>query len=155
MLCVKWLMILRAHPQCTCRWSDIPDDSLKVLSWHMEKYSGWWNTSPKSSVLLINQKKFYIHIQFIYIFTYMCVWSVRVLVGQSCPTPLPWSVAHQAPLSMEFSRQEYWSGSPFPLPVDLLNLGIKPTSLVLAGWFFAIWVIRKFHFILLLLFFLF
>ena len=36
-----------------------------------------------------------------------------------------WSAAHQAPLSMEFSRQEYWSGLPFPPPGDLLDLGIE------------------------------
>ena len=45
------------------------------------------------------------------------------------------TVAHQAPLSMEFSRQEYWSGLPFPSPGDLPDPGIKPaslTSLVLA-----------------------
>ena len=37
-------------------------------------------------------------------------------------------VAHQAPLSMEFSRQEYWSGLPFPTPGDLPDPGIKPGS---------------------------
>ena len=35
----------------------------------------------------------------------------------------PWTVAHQASLSMGFSRQEYWSGSPFPSPGDLSDLG--------------------------------
>ena len=40
----------------------------------------------------------------------------------------PWTVAHQAPLSMEFSRQEYWSGLPFPSPRDLPDPGIKPGS---------------------------
>ena len=39
-----------------------------------------------------------------------------------------WIVAHQAPLSMGFSRQEYWSGLPFPSPGDLPNPGIKPRS---------------------------
>ena len=43
----------------------------------------------------------------------------------------PWAVAHQAPLSMEFSRQEYWSGLPFPFPGDLPDPGIKPGSLTL------------------------
>ena len=38
----------------------------------------------------------------------------------------PWTVAHQAPLSMGFSRQEYWSGLPFPSPEDLPNPGIEP-----------------------------
>ena len=37
----------------------------------------------------------------------------------------PWTVAHQAPQSMEFSRQEYWSGLPFPSPEDLPNPGIE------------------------------
>ena len=37
----------------------------------------------------------------------------------------PWTVAHQAPLSMGFSRQEHWSGLSFPLPGDLPNPGIK------------------------------
>ena len=41
----------------------------------------------------------------------------------------PWTVAHQAPLSMGFSRQEYQSGLPFPSPEDLPNPGIKPASL--------------------------
>ena len=40
----------------------------------------------------------------------------------------PWTVAHQAPLSMGFPKQEYWSGLPFPPPGDLPNPGIKPTS---------------------------
>ena len=39
-----------------------------------------------------------------------------------------WTVAGQPPLSMGFSRQEYWSGFPFPSPGDLPNLGIKPES---------------------------
>ena len=39
-----------------------------------------------------------------------------------------WTVAHQAPLSMGFLRQEYWSGLPFPSPGDLPDPGIEPTS---------------------------
>ena len=39
----------------------------------------------------------------------------------------PWTVAYKAPLSMEFSRQEYWSGLPFPSPVDLPDPGIEPS----------------------------
>ena len=41
---------------------------------------------------------------------------------------MPWTVAHQAPLSMGFPRQGYWSGLPFPSPGDLPNAGIKPGS---------------------------
>ena len=43
----------------------------------------------------------------------------------------PWIVIHQVSLSMEFSRQEYWSGLPFPFPRDHPNPGIKPRSLAL------------------------
>ena len=51
-----------------------------------------------------------------------------------------WTVIYQASLSMGLSRQEYWSGLPFPIPGDLPHPGIKPTSLVslaLAGGFFT------------------
>ena len=44
---------------------------------------------------------------------------------------IPWTVAHQAPVSMKFSRQEYWSGSPFPSPGDLPDPGIRPGSFTL------------------------
>ena len=46
-----------------------------------------------------------------------------------------WTIACQAPRSMEFSRQEHWSGLPFPPPGDLLDPGIEPTSPAFAGWF--------------------
>ena len=51
-----------------------------------------------------------------------------------------WTVAHQAPLSMGFSRQEYWSGLPYLPPGDLPDPGIEPTFLespALAGGFFT------------------
>ena len=51
-----------------------------------------------------------------------------------------WTVTHQSPLSMEFSRQEYWSGLPFPPPEGLPDPGIEPVSLMspaLAGGFFT------------------
>ena len=51
----------------------------------------------------------------------------------------PWTVGCQAPLSMEFSRQDNWSGLPFPTPGDLTDPGIKPRSSVspaVAGRFF-------------------
>ena len=53
---------------------------------------------------------------------------------------IPWTIAHQAPLSMGFSRQEYWSGMPSPSPGDLPDPGVVPKSLVspaLAGRFFT------------------
>ena len=50
----------------------------------------------------------------------------------------PWTVAQQAPLSMEFFMQEYWSGLPFPPPGDLPKLGIEPASPAFIGGFFTI-----------------
>ena len=46
----------------------------------------------------------------------------------------PWTVACQAPMSMEFSRQEYWSGLPCHLPGDLPNPGTEPVNLMNWGW---------------------
>ena len=48
----------------------------------------------------------------------------------------PWTVAHQAPLSRGFPRQEYWSGFSFPSPGDFPNPGMEHASPVLAGGFF-------------------
>ena len=55
--------------------------------------------------------------------------AVLCLVAQSCLTLCDlWTVAHQTPLSIEFSRQEYWSGLLFPTPEDLPDPGIEPSS---------------------------
>ena len=63
------------------------------------------------------------------------------LVAKLCPTLVtPSTVLCQAPLSMEFSRQEHWSGVPFPTPGDLPDPGIKHVSLAspaMAGRFFT------------------
>ena len=59
-----------------------------------------------------------------------------------------WTVAHQAPLSMGFSRQEYWSGLPFPPPGDLPDPEIQPASFMspaLAGGFFTTSTILDIH----------
>ena len=64
--------------------------------------------------------------------TASCSWCMCVLVTQSCSRvrffAILWTIAHQAPLSMEFSRQKYWRGLPFPSLGDLLNPGIEPRS---------------------------
>ena len=60
----------------------------------------------------------------------------RCTCTQSCPTLCDlWTLACQAPLSVGFSRQEYWSGLPFPPPGDLPNPGLEPVSPTLAGGF--------------------
>ena len=82
--------------------------------------------------------------------TDFCVLSLRspaellahtCLVIESCSSLCnTWTVAYQAPLSIEFSRQEYWSGLPFSPPGDLPNPGIKTMSFkspALVGGFFT------------------
>ena len=63
---------------------------------------------------------------------FMCACSVAVRLSVT-----PWALACQVLLSLEFSRQEYWSGLPFPTPGDLPNTGIEPVSPALAGGFFT------------------
>ena len=59
----------------------------------------------------------------------------------------PWTAACQAPLFVEFSRQEYWSGLPFPPPGDLPDPGIRPRDQThvscIAGIFFTIWATKE------------
>ena len=57
--------------------------------------------------------------------TNLCCMCAKSVVSDSVT---PWAVAHQAPLSMGFSRQEIWSGLPCPPPGDLPDPGIEPTS---------------------------
>ena len=83
---------------------------------------------------------FYIFIFTLYLYKYQYKYVAATVLNciQLCATP--WAVARQAPLSMEFSRQESWSGSPFPTLGDLPYPGIEPTSLAsaaLAGRFFT------------------
>ena len=60
-----------------------------------------------------------------FVFVHACMLCV---CAQSCLTGTPWTAALQAPLSMEFSRPEYWSGLPFPSPEDLPNPGMELRS---------------------------
>ena len=62
-----------------------------------------------------------------YVCTFMCAQSSLILAT-------PWTAAHQARLSMEFSKKEYWSGLPFPIPRDLLDPGSNLHLLSLLHW---------------------
>ena len=78
----------------------------------------------------------YTHLH-ICIYMYVCMLSCFICVQLFVTL---WTVAHQTPLLMRFSRQEYWSGLPCPLPGDLPDPEIKPMSLMppaLAGRFFT------------------
>ena len=71
---------------------------------------------------------------------YSIIFNVFVVVQSlSCVRVFgtPWTLVCQAPLSFGFSRQEYWSGLPFPSPGNLSGPGAKPASLALAGIFFT------------------
>ena len=70
------------------------------------------------------------HISNIILYTNVCVCVCVCAQLPSCVWlfGIPWTVACQAPLSMGFSRQEYWSGFPFPPPGDLPHPGIEPRS---------------------------
>ena len=70
----------------------------------------------------------------------LCVYKTQVCMcacSVISDSVTPWTVACQTPLSMEFSRQEYWSGLPFPSPGDLPTPGVEPVSPALAGGFFT------------------
>ena len=75
----------------------------------------------------------------------MCACQIASVMSNSAT---PWTLAHQAPLFMGFSRQEYWSGLPCPPPGDLSDPGMKPMSSVfpaLAGGYFTTCASWKAH----------
>ena len=67
----------------------------------------------------------------------LVTWYVRSITWLCLTLVTPWTVARQVPLSIEFSRQEYWSGLPFPPPRDLPKPEIELASPALAGRFFT------------------
>ena len=78
-------------------------------------------------------------------FWHLCMWYVLSCFSRVQIFATLWTIARQAPLSVGFSRQEYWSGLPFPSPGDLPdprnlpNSGIKPMSPALAGQILYHW----------------
>ena len=76
------------------------------------------------SILWVVEKKRAHYIKCTHRFMHMCMHSSSVMFNSATP----WTVARQAPLSMGFSRQAYWSGLPFPAPGDLPDPAIKPRS---------------------------
>ena len=73
----------------------------------------------------------------------VCVHVCMCVRAHTCSVSLvwlfsnPWTITHQAPLPMAFSKQEYWRGLPCPLPGDLLSPDMEPTSPALASRFFT------------------
>ena len=101
-------------------------------------------TALKIHFHTLDCKALYIRVLIYFLLHFMSYSNLFLFVllfsHQSCPTVLwpPRTTACQVPLSVGFSRQEYWSGLPFLSPGDLPNSGIKPMSPALAGGFFTI-----------------
>ena len=100
---------------------------------------------PPSSIMLYvlshipsNCDQFIFQFYFIQILSYCISHISYMLLSVYSVTQTPWTVAHQAPLFMEFFRQEYWCRLTFPSPGDVPDPGIKPPSPALAGRFFTI-----------------
>ena len=72
---------------------------------------------------------YYISVKKYNILMHKCVCVCAQSHSRVCLFATPWAIAYQAPLSMEFSRQEYWSGLPFLPPGDHPKPGIKPDFL--------------------------
>ena len=93
---------------------------------------GW----PKSSFSFFHRMLYmltgYLFSHALFLFKALCTIESEseshLVMSGVWPIVTPWTVAHQAALSMEFSRQEYWSGLPFPTAGDLPDPGIKPGS---------------------------
>ena len=99
-------------------------------------YGRFWRTGSLAQALVVlAYVRVYVLSRFSYVWLYVTLWTI----------------AHQAPLSMGSSRQEYWSGLPCPPPGHLPSPGIKPMSLTspaLGGGFFitsATWLVRSTH----------
>ena len=129
-----------------CDWSYVSKVVCKVWCWRF--LAGWHTSSGKPAAVDSNQIKTFIENNQYY--TMQEIANILKISKSSIENHLhqlevkwrsevkslsrvrlfatPWTVAYQAPPSMGFSRQEYWSGLPFPSPGDLPNPGIEPVS---------------------------
>ena len=96
-----------------------------------------WSLIVNSHWLILTQgnlgayiKEAFLQEEFVFVFGKI-QWILPVNFSHVWLFATPWTLAHQAPLSLEFSRQEYWSGLPFPSPEDLPDPGIEPGAPVL------------------------
>ena len=126
----------------TTPWTELYQASLSITSsWTLLKLMSIESVMPPNHLILghpfLLLPSVFPSVRLcIHICSYVCV----SVCSHSQLFATPWSVARQASLSTEFSRQEDWSGLSFPPPEDLSNLGIEPVSLpssALAGGFFT------------------
>ena len=118
--------------------SEMFTDSLKtnafeqMSKWENMSSSGKWNRYYHELffyclILLCSPRTVISIVECVCVLARVCTLSLSVVFDFLWP---PWTVARQAPLSMEFSRQEYWSGLPFPTPGDLPDPVVEPASLM-------------------------
>ena len=110
---------------CCCPWVCKESDTTEQLNWTEHSLPKWFLSEQIYDIRQI----FFLS-------------SFAVSMHISCFSPVQlfvtlWTVAHQAPLPMGFSRQEYWVGLPFPSSENLPDPGIEQTSPALAGRFFT------------------
>ena len=105
----------------------------EIFTWtcsHFIQIAAHLSHSQRSSLTTISKKPFFFIPRLLPCFMFLYgPWKLRVkLLSRVWLFLTPWTVACQTPPSMGFSRQEYWSGLPFPSPGDLLDPGIEPQS---------------------------
>ena len=105
--------------------------------WHSFEFSDWESKTITVSKLVGKGKSRFKNRWVI------SMWVHTHMLSPVWPFVTPWTVAHQAPLSMGLSRCDYCSGLPFPAPGDLPDLGIEPKSLALAVGLFYHWATRE------------
>ena len=137
---------------CQCqsfprRTSNAPSVYIWLTSrpWNNPPWEGWGRIMWFYIAPYIAPKNLLVRKIYTYYIDRRCVHTQ--LVSRVWLSATPWTVACQAPLSMEFSRQEYWSGLPFSIPGDLSDPGIKLKSPALAGGFFTTMPPGKPHYI--------
>ena len=114
----------------SCFYSSGINYLILYISWYRHL---WIFLRHQMISLKFSVKKMMLHLGFLLYSTVCC------LIAKLCLTlfATPWAVACQAPLSMWFPRQEYWSGLLFPSPRYFPDPGIEPASPELAGGFFT------------------
>ena len=132
----SWIT-LQVHQTASEKWVTKPTLMMMWLASETtdHKITKWRATQMESLVSFLIRRR---QIFSMLLDTYCAVLSHSVMSDSATS----WTVAHQAPLSMEFCSQEHWSGLPCPPPGDLPSPGIEPRSPVLLADFTS-WAIRK------------
>ena len=113
MLVILYILIWKMCTYVYSLYKNLSGSALKAHTWsYITLFFSWSSAKPTTWIVL----KF-------------TMWSEVVKSLSRVPLfATPWTVAYQAPLTMGFSKQEYWSGLPFPSPGDLPDPGIEPGS---------------------------